>query len=100
MHLADNDVLNNIAEHFGRIVHGSQFEAEDENVSVGWIGLLVGEGDRIHDHVTLKWRDKQFRVWIEKELCDWAPGSVEKVLLEDMIIRSHRMSPVPIKVQR
>ncbi|KAJ0737888.1 hypothetical protein HanOQP8_Chr06g0220511 [Helianthus annuus] len=79
MHLADNDVLNNIAEHFGKIVHGSQMEAEDDNFSASWIGLLVGEGDRIHDHVTLKWRDKQFRVWIEENIVDWTPDSVGKV---------------------
>ncbi|KAJ0508473.1 hypothetical protein HanIR_Chr11g0517611 [Helianthus annuus] len=32
MHLADNDVLNNIAEHFGKVVHGSQMEVEDRNL--------------------------------------------------------------------
>ncbi|KAJ0679573.1 hypothetical protein HanOQP8_Chr12g0461131 [Helianthus annuus] len=83
IHLADNDVLNNIAEHYGRIVHGSQFNAEDGNLSLGWIGLLVGEGDRIHDQATLKWRDKQFRVWIEEELCDWAPDSIGRVFIKE-----------------
>ncbi|KAJ0701710.1 hypothetical protein HanOQP8_Chr10g0382341 [Helianthus annuus] len=58
MHLADNDVINNIAEHFGKIVHRSQMEVGDDNLSATWIGLLVGEGERIHNHVTLKWRDK------------------------------------------
>ncbi|MFS7934270.1 hypothetical protein Hanom_Chr05g00389561 [Helianthus anomalus] len=79
MHLADNDILNNIAEHFGKIVHGSQLEADDGNLSVSWIGLLVGEGERIHNQVTLKWKDKLFRVWIEEECSDWVPESVGKV---------------------
>ncbi|KAF5783507.1 putative RNA recognition motif domain, nucleotide-binding alpha-beta plait domain superfamily [Helianthus annuus] len=57
-HLADNDVLNNVTEHFGKIVHGSQLETEDGDLSVSWIGLLVGKGNRIHNHVSLKWMDK------------------------------------------
>ncbi|KAJ0715736.1 putative RNA recognition motif domain, nucleotide-binding alpha-beta plait domain superfamily [Helianthus annuus] len=84
MHLSDNDVLNNIAEHFGKIVHGSQLEADDGNLSVSWIGLLVGEGERIHDHVTLKWRDKQFRVWVEEEAYDWVPDSVGRVIISEV----------------
>ncbi|KAJ0880670.1 putative RNA recognition motif domain, nucleotide-binding alpha-beta plait domain superfamily [Helianthus annuus] len=81
MHLADNDVLINIAEHFGKIVHGSQMEAGDGNMLVSWIGLLVGEGDRIHDHVTLRWKNKQFRVWIEEEINDWVPDSIGQVVI-------------------
>ncbi|KAF5805472.1 hypothetical protein HanRHA438_Chr05g0219251 [Helianthus annuus] len=76
MHLADNDVLNNIAEHFGKIVHGSNLEAEDGNLSVSWIGLLVGEGERIRDFITLKWSNKMFRVWIEEEFSAWVPEFV------------------------
>ncbi|KAM0006120.1 putative RNA recognition motif domain, nucleotide-binding alpha-beta plait domain superfamily [Helianthus debilis subsp. tardiflorus] len=79
--LADNDVLNNIAEHFGKVVHGSKMEAEDENLSVSWIGLLVGEGGRIREHVTLKCKNKSYRVWIEEEITDLTPDSVGSVVL-------------------
>ncbi|KAM0021196.1 putative RNA recognition motif domain, nucleotide-binding alpha-beta plait domain superfamily [Helianthus debilis subsp. tardiflorus] len=84
MHLADNDVINNIAEHFGKIVHGSKIEAGDDNLLATWIGLLVGEGERIHGVVNLKWRDKQFRIWLDEEIIDWAPDSVGEVIgMED-----------------
>ncbi|KAJ0440043.1 putative RNA recognition motif domain, nucleotide-binding alpha-beta plait domain superfamily [Helianthus annuus] len=76
IHLADNDVLNNIVEYFGKIVHGSQMEADDENLSVSWIGLLVRAGGRIQEHVALKCKNKLFRVWIEEEITDWTPDSV------------------------
>ncbi|KAF5769709.1 putative RNA recognition motif domain, nucleotide-binding alpha-beta plait domain superfamily [Helianthus annuus] len=79
MHLADNDVLNNIAEHFGKVVHGSQMEVEDRNLSVSWIGLLVGDGKRIHGFVTLKWKNMQFRVWVEEEFSNWVPDYVSSV---------------------
>ncbi|KAJ0717229.1 hypothetical protein HanPI659440_Chr13g0521241 [Helianthus annuus] len=64
LQLADNDVLNNIAEHHGKIVHGSNLEAEDDNLSVNRIGLLVGEGGKIQEYVTLRWKNKMFWVWI------------------------------------
>ncbi|KAJ0805635.1 hypothetical protein HanPI659440_Chr02g0080501 [Helianthus annuus] len=79
IHLAENDVLNNIAEHFGKIVYGSQLEANDRDLSVSWIGLLVGDGNRIHDQVTLKWKDKQYRVWVEEEMSNWFPDSVGSI---------------------
>ncbi|KAJ0574926.1 hypothetical protein HanHA89_Chr06g0243781 [Helianthus annuus] len=88
MHLADNDVLNNIAEKFGKVVHGSFMEAEDGNLSVSWIGLLVGEGNRIHDHVTLRWKNKQYRVWIEEEINDWVPDSIGKVVVSHIVSSS------------
>ncbi|MFS7909033.1 hypothetical protein Hanom_Chr01g00090071 [Helianthus anomalus] len=80
MHLADNDVINNIAEHIGKIVHGSKMEAGDDNLSATWIGLLVREGERIHGVVNLKWRDKEFRIWLDEEIIDWAPDSVGEVI--------------------
>ncbi|KAJ0809398.1 putative RNA recognition motif domain, nucleotide-binding alpha-beta plait domain superfamily [Helianthus annuus] len=79
IHLADNDVLNNIAEHYGKVVHGSQMEAKDENLSVSWIGLLVGEGGRIQECLSLKCKNKLFRVWLEEEITDWTPDSVGPV---------------------
>ncbi|KAM0069344.1 hypothetical protein Hdeb2414_s0001g00000721 [Helianthus debilis subsp. tardiflorus] len=79
MHLAENDVLNNIAEHFGKIIHGLQLEVGDNNLSVSWIGLLVGDGNRIQGHVTLKWKNMQFRVWVEEGSSDWVPDSVGTV---------------------
>ncbi|KAM0025658.1 hypothetical protein Hdeb2414_s0021g00577131 [Helianthus debilis subsp. tardiflorus] len=83
LQLVDNDVLNNIAEHFGKIVHGSQLEAEDDNLSFSWIGVLIGEGGRIHDHVTLKWKSMQFRMCIEEESSVWTPDSVGRVVVPD-----------------
>ncbi|KAM0029098.1 hypothetical protein Hdeb2414_s0018g00521811 [Helianthus debilis subsp. tardiflorus] len=80
LQLADNDV-NNIAEHFGKIVHGAQMEAEDENFSASWIGLLVGEGGRIQEQVTLKWKNKQFRVWLIEDVSVWTPDSVDRVVV-------------------
>ncbi|KAM0007869.1 hypothetical protein Hdeb2414_s0004g00137611 [Helianthus debilis subsp. tardiflorus] len=85
MHLADNDVLNNIAEQFGKIVHGSQLEAEDGNLSVSWIGLLVGEGVRIQDQVTLRWKNKQFRVWVEEVINELVPDSIGKVVVPTVV---------------
>ncbi|MFS7928892.1 hypothetical protein Hanom_Chr04g00326141 [Helianthus anomalus] len=53
IHLSDNKVFDSIAGLYGKIVHGSSVSAEDGNLSFSWIGILVGEGDRIHDHVSM-----------------------------------------------
>ncbi|KAJ0739757.1 hypothetical protein HanOQP8_Chr06g0209261 [Helianthus annuus] len=79
LQLADNDVLNNITEHFGKIVHGSQLEAEDVNLSVSCIGLLVRDGGRVNGQVSLRWQKKLFRVWVVEEYSEWFPDSVGRV---------------------
>ncbi|KAM0010437.1 putative nucleotide-binding alpha-beta plait domain superfamily, RNA-binding domain superfamily [Helianthus debilis subsp. tardiflorus] len=55
LHLASNNTFNHIAGLFGKIIHGSQVEAEDGNLSVSLVGVLVGEGGRIYEQVNLCW---------------------------------------------
>ncbi|KAJ0663060.1 hypothetical protein HanLR1_Chr13g0476951 [Helianthus annuus] len=80
IHLADNKVFDSIAGQFGKIVHGSQITADDNNLSASWIGVLVGVGDRIQEHRTVCWKKKQFHVWIEEELSEWIPDSVGEMV--------------------
>ncbi|MFS7890335.1 hypothetical protein Hanom_Chr00s000043g01617501 [Helianthus anomalus] len=41
------------------------------------IGILVGDGVRIAELITLKWKDKMFKVWVEEEFADWIPDCLE-----------------------
>ncbi|MFS7966661.1 hypothetical protein Hanom_Chr09g00776431 [Helianthus anomalus] len=70
IHLADNKVFDLIAGQFGKIVHGSQIMADVNNLSSSWIGVLVGERERIQEHRMVCWKKKQFRVWVEEELSE------------------------------
>ncbi|KAM0042813.1 hypothetical protein Hdeb2414_s0010g00334171 [Helianthus debilis subsp. tardiflorus] len=78
--LADNNVFDGIAGRFGKIVHGSSMSEDDNNLSFSLIGILVGDGDRIRDHVSVRWKSITYRVWIEEESGEWTPdclGAVE-----------------------
>ncbi|KAJ0865336.1 putative RNA recognition motif domain, nucleotide-binding alpha-beta plait domain superfamily [Helianthus annuus] len=100
VHLAVNSVVDSIVGRFGKIVHGSQISKEEENLSSNWVGVLVGEGERIHEYVTLCCNKKQFRVWIEEEITDWAPEGMGEVRPAEEIVkptaefRSEIRSPV------
>ncbi|MFS8019140.1 hypothetical protein Hanom_Chr15g01400331 [Helianthus anomalus] len=76
---------------FGKVIHGSQLEIDDENFTVNWVGILVGEGDRIQEYLTLCWKYKSFRVWIEEETGDWSQESVGRVVFPS----DEAPSPVP-----
>ncbi|KAM0042515.1 hypothetical protein Hdeb2414_s0010g00330721 [Helianthus debilis subsp. tardiflorus] len=77
IHLAVDEVYNSIAGRFGKVIHASQRSSEDCDLSVNCIGVLVGDGVRIVELITLKWKDKMFKVWVEEELADWIPDCLE-----------------------
>ncbi|MFS7980374.1 hypothetical protein Hanom_Chr10g00938711 [Helianthus anomalus] len=58
-----------------------QVSSEDGNISISWIGVLVREGDRIHEHITLHWKKRQFRVWIEEDISEWVPDCIGEVVI-------------------
>ncbi|MFS7913705.1 hypothetical protein Hanom_Chr02g00144791 [Helianthus anomalus] len=87
VHLAVDNIYDSIAGHFGKVLHASQ------RTSVIYIGVLVGDGVRIAEQVTLKWKYKQFRVWVEVETADWIPDCLEdgESSEEDEVV------PVPVR---
>ncbi|KAJ0668107.1 hypothetical protein HanPI659440_Chr17g0685291 [Helianthus annuus] len=74
VHLAENKVFNDVAGHFGKVVHKSQLSEEVQDLSINRVGVLVDVGFPISDTVTLVWRNKKCKVWVqEKEEADWLP---------------------------
>ncbi|MFS7900850.1 hypothetical protein Hanom_Chr01g00071001 [Helianthus anomalus] len=53
-----------------------KFFEEDQVLSVVRVGVLVGEAQRIHEVVSLKCKNKFFRVWVEEEQDVWTPDCV------------------------
>ncbi|KAJ0816364.1 putative RNA-binding domain superfamily [Helianthus annuus] len=43
------------------------------DLSIGRVGVLIGEVERIKDSVLIKWKDRSYRIWVEEELNIWAP---------------------------
>ncbi|PWA92842.1 RNA-directed DNA polymerase, eukaryota, Reverse transcriptase zinc-binding domain protein [Artemisia annua] len=58
-----------------------ELSLDDGDISVGLVGILVGDGKIINDSVDLKWTNKVFKTWITEEKGNWEPeciGMVEK----------------------
>ncbi|MFS7941897.1 hypothetical protein Hanom_Chr06g00481741 [Helianthus anomalus] len=73
LHLLDADVMGMIGEVFGKIVHVPILFEEDQDLSSVKVGVLVGLSNRICNEVTLMWRSRTFRIWVEEDPEDWVP---------------------------
>ncbi|KAJ0876872.1 putative RNA recognition motif domain, nucleotide-binding alpha-beta plait domain superfamily [Helianthus annuus] len=93
LQLMQNKLFNDIGAQYGKILHPSQFEGNDINLSFEYVGILVDKGERISDAITLKWRGKAFKIWIEEEIEEWIPDCL-KGDLEEQKVCSKGFSPV------
>ncbi|PWA39898.1 nucleotide-binding alpha-beta plait domain-containing protein [Artemisia annua] len=85
INLAINEVFDDVASQFGKIVHPSQLSHEDGDISVGLVGILVGDGKKVNESVNLRWTNKVFKSWITEVEGSWEPecvGSVGKRVVE------------------
>ncbi|KAJ0856583.1 putative RNA recognition motif domain, nucleotide-binding alpha-beta plait domain superfamily [Helianthus annuus] len=78
IHLAEDEVYDSIARRFGKIVFGSQRTSEDVDLSVNCVGVLRGDGCRIEEVVSLVWKDKRFKIWVEEVAEEWTPEGLEE----------------------
>ncbi|KAJ0820190.1 hypothetical protein HanPSC8_Chr16g0704931 [Helianthus annuus] len=72
-HLLENWVFDYIAGQFGPVLHPSQMDMEEDDLSTECVGILVRGENVISDSVTLKWRDRKFKVGIQEETGEWEP---------------------------
>ncbi|KAJ0781341.1 hypothetical protein HanPI659440_Chr06g0248171 [Helianthus annuus] len=73
LQLISREVIDLVGNSFGMIVHWAARSDFDDDLSYDYIGVLVGEGKRINESVSLVWRDKKFSVWVAEETGDWVP---------------------------
>ncbi|KAJ0809238.1 putative RNA recognition motif domain, nucleotide-binding alpha-beta plait domain superfamily [Helianthus annuus] len=74
--LLDNEVLDSVGRLFGKVVHASSLSYDSSDLSYDLVGIFVGDGGRINDSVTLKWKDRKFVVWVHEETDDWVPDCI------------------------
>ncbi|MFS7980763.1 hypothetical protein Hanom_Chr10g00943071 [Helianthus anomalus] len=77
VHLLDDSIIDKVEESFGKIMHRPPRSVEDADLSSEFIGVLVGEGKRITEEVTISWRDRKFKVWVDEESGVWVPEFIE-----------------------
>ncbi|KAJ0629388.1 putative RNA recognition motif domain, nucleotide-binding alpha-beta plait domain superfamily [Helianthus annuus] len=78
LHLSDNEVYDSIGRRFGKVIHASQLQQDDRNLSFDCVGIIVGDGKLIYEEVTLVWDKKRFKVWVVEETGDWIPDCISK----------------------
>ncbi|MFS7908363.1 hypothetical protein Hanom_Chr01g00082281 [Helianthus anomalus] len=66
-----------VGELFGFVLHVPKVLHEDLDLSVFKIGVLVGEVQRIREVVSLKWKERVFRIWVEEDQDVWVPDSLK-----------------------
>ncbi|KAM0064532.1 putative RNA recognition motif domain, nucleotide-binding alpha-beta plait domain superfamily [Helianthus debilis subsp. tardiflorus] len=76
LHLSTNEVLDMVGRLFGTVVHKANRAENDRDLSFEYVGVLVGDGKRISEEITLNWMNRRFRVWITEEMGEWVPEFV------------------------
>ncbi|KAJ0804978.1 putative RNA recognition motif domain, nucleotide-binding alpha-beta plait domain superfamily [Helianthus annuus] len=79
LHLVDMDVLKSVGELFGKFLHVQKSFDDVKDLSVSRVGILVGDMERVKEFVSLRWKDRSFRIWVEEELDIWIPDCLEGV---------------------
>ncbi|PWA61623.1 RNA-directed DNA polymerase, eukaryota [Artemisia annua] len=82
INLATNETFDEVASLFGKVIHPSQLCLGDGDISVGMVGVLVGEGEKISDSVNLRWLNKIFKTWITEDSGNWDPECTGAVVMK------------------
>ncbi|KAJ0599296.1 hypothetical protein HanRHA438_Chr03g0105741 [Helianthus annuus] len=84
----------------GLVLYVPKLLEEDQDLSMSRMGILVGESFRIREVVSLKWKNRCYRVMVEEEEEFWVPdclkSSVEISSGEDSPLQSSPVSHFPV----
>ncbi|KAJ0796870.1 hypothetical protein HanPI659440_Chr04g0167401 [Helianthus annuus] len=92
LHLMEEGVFNLIGEMFGKVLYVPKRISEELNLSMVKVGVLAGEAQHINESVSLSWKDRMFRVWVEEEKEAWQPDCLDSG--SDTGVSSDSGSPV------
>ncbi|KAF5793423.1 hypothetical protein HanRHA438_Chr09g0429491 [Helianthus annuus] len=101
LYILEPDVLDQIGEMFGKVLYVPKLLVEEQDLSMSRVGILVGESFRVREVVTLKWKNRCYRVMVEEEEEEvWVPdclkSSVEVSSGEDSPLQSSPVIQVPV----
>ncbi|KAF5778714.1 putative RNA recognition motif domain, nucleotide-binding alpha-beta plait domain superfamily [Helianthus annuus] len=77
LNLLEAEVFMQVGELFGNVLFVPKVIDEDQDLSVIKIGVLVGEARRCSESVSLKWKDRVFRIWVDEDNEDWVPDCLD-----------------------
>ncbi|KAF5774903.1 hypothetical protein HanRHA438_Chr13g0616521 [Helianthus annuus] len=76
LHLMSNETFDSAGRLFAKVVHASSVFEDVSDLTYDLVGVLVGDGDRICQSVTVRWNDTRVKIWVSEESCDWIPDSI------------------------
>ncbi|KAJ0674289.1 putative RNA recognition motif domain, RNA-binding domain superfamily [Helianthus annuus] len=79
IHLVEEEVLSTVGELFGKVIHVPKSFFDDSDLSLLTVGVLAGEAGRIKEMVSLSWKGRCFRIWVEEEREPWVPDCLGSV---------------------
>ncbi|KAJ0446745.1 hypothetical protein HanHA89_Chr17g0697661 [Helianthus annuus] len=74
---AGNEVFDSVGRCFGKVVHASQRQLEDNFLITDSVCVLTDSVNRIEEVVSIVEEGKRFRIWVKEEMGDWIPESIE-----------------------
>ncbi|XP_022032259.1 uncharacterized protein LOC110933337 [Helianthus annuus] len=77
LHLASNETYDSVGRVFGKVIHASQRQAEDNILTVDCVCMLTDTVKRIEEEIVIVEKGRRFRIWIEEERGAWIPDSVD-----------------------
>ncbi|KAJ0539300.1 putative RNA recognition motif domain, nucleotide-binding alpha-beta plait domain superfamily [Helianthus annuus] len=97
LHLFELEVMVQVGELFGKVLHAPKMIEEDLDLSVCSVAVLVGDAGRINDVVSLRWNKKNYRIWVEEEHEVWVPDCLgvsgsdgSKASMSSPVVELHR----------
>ncbi|KAJ0611547.1 hypothetical protein HanHA300_Chr01g0017001 [Helianthus annuus] len=98
LHLLNRDVIKLVGEPFGKILHVQKDFGDANDLSFVRIGVLSGVVERIKEVVTLKWKERNYRILVEEELDVWIPDCLGSMSEGSPAVSSPLASSPVVKV--
>ncbi|MFS7913005.1 putative RNA-directed DNA polymerase [Helianthus anomalus] len=98
LHLLDRDIIKLVGEPFGKILHVQNDFGDAKDLSFVRIGVLSGVVERIKEVVSLKWKERIYRIMVEEELDVWIPDCLGRMSEGSSAMSSSLASSPVVKV--
>ncbi|KAM0008290.1 hypothetical protein Hdeb2414_s0116g00801421 [Helianthus debilis subsp. tardiflorus] len=79
LHLFESDVMGQVGDLFGKVLHVPNSFEEDQDLSLARVGVLVGHSSKIEEEVVLNWKNRSFRIWVEEDHEVWVPDCFRRL---------------------
>ncbi|KAM0049594.1 putative RNA recognition motif domain, nucleotide-binding alpha-beta plait domain superfamily [Helianthus debilis subsp. tardiflorus] len=77
LHLSGNETFDSVGRCFGKVLHASQRQPEDNFLTSDCVCVLTDSVKRIEEVVKVTEDGKRYKVWVEEERGDGIPDSIE-----------------------